>query len=144
MILKILTDADPILREKSLPIDKFDKDLEHLVYTLLETVKQHPLAVGLSAVQCGILKRVILVSNNGIDFMVLINPIITKRKGSQYSREGCLSLPDKVGVLTRPLKLDVTYQDLKGKKRTLKAEKFLACVVDHEIDHLNGVLMTDL
>ena len=102
--------------------------------------------VGLAAPQVGILRRVVVIDvtedHSGLKEMV--NPEILERSGSQTGREGCLSVPERQGIVTRPMKVKVRYQDRHGKLMELETEGFEARAVCHELDHLDGVLYVDI
>lgn len=138
MIREILTypKDKEILTQKSENV----KDVSHiqdLIQDLKDTLHSTEHGVGISAVQIGILKRVCVIHHNGKDY-VLINPVITKSRGEQDSKEGCLSVPDKYGVFKRPQKVWVTYIDETGKEKELSEGGFLTRIVCHELDHFEG------
>ena len=143
----IIIEPDPILREKSLPVEKVDSDLQKLLNEMLETMYAAP-GIGLAAVQVGILKRLIVIDiskeKEKKNPLFLINPEITFRseKTSIYE-EGCLSLPGHFAEIERPAICHLDYVDYNGKKKALKAEGLLATCIQHEVDHLNGVLFID-
>jgi len=99
--------------------------------------------VGLAGPQVGVLRRVAVI-DIGEGLIELVNPVITSREGSQCGREGCLSLPGRQAVVTRPNVVTVSYQDRKGEHHELTAEGFLARAVCHELDHLDGTLYIDV
>ena len=140
--------GDELLRKKSRPFDKVDEKAKQLLEDLYDTLKQTDDGVGLAAPQVGVLRRAIVVDlsmdeENPQGPFKLINPVITKSSGSQVCREGCLSVPGKLGDVTRPKKVTVEALDENGKPVTIKAEGLLAVVFSHEIDHLDGVLFID-
>ena len=143
----IIIEPDPILREKSLPVEKVDSDLQKLLNEMLETMYAAP-GIGLAAVQVGILKRLIVIDiskeKERKNPLFLINPEITFRseKTSIYE-EGCLSLPGHFAEIERPATCHLDYVDYNGKKKAFKAEGLLATCIQHEVDHLNGVLFID-
>ena len=101
--------------------------------------------VGLAAVQVGILKKVIVIDvEDGNGPYVLINPEILKTKGSKECEEGCLSFPNQFGKVVRPTEVVVEFYDRQAKKTKLKAKDLLAQAICHEVDHLNGIVFTDL
>ena len=144
-IRKIRTDEDPILRKKSKLVSNFNDRLKILIDDMYETMDV-AYGVGLAAPQVGILKRVIVIDNrdeeNGKRFY-MINPDIIEREGEEISMEGCLSVPGKQGTVERAKNIKVRYNDLSGEEKIMYAEDFLARIIQHEIDHLDGILYTD-
>ncbi len=143
----IVIEPDPILREKSDPIEKVDKNLRKLLDDMLETMYAAP-GIGLAAIQIGIPKRVIVIDVSKEDEkknpLYLINPEISfTSKNTSIYEEGCLSLPGHFAEIERPSECHLTYIDYKGKKKKLKANGLLATCIQHEVDHLNGVLFID-
>ncbi|MCC8016149.1 MAG: peptide deformylase [Clostridiales bacterium] len=132
--------GDPILNKKSRKVEKFDSRLSDLIDDMLETMYCEN-GVGLAAVQVGILKRVAVI-DIGEGAMELVNPEITLAEGEQEEQEGCLSLPGKSGVTSRPMKVQVKAQDRHGKWQVFTGEGLKAHVFCHEIDHLDGILFT--
>ena len=144
---KIVIEPDPILRKKSENLEKVDNDLKKLMDDMLETMYAAP-GIGLAAVQIGILKRLIVIDiskdNKKKNPLFLINPEITfKSKNTSSYEEGCLSLPGQFAEIERPAECHLNYIDYNGKKKKLKADGLLATCIQHEIDHLNGVLFID-
>ena len=148
MALKqILTEPNKILREKSLPIDKVDVDVQKLIDDMLETMYAAP-GIGLAAIQIGIPKRAIVLDiaqkdgqKNPICF---INPeIIEKSENNLTYEEGCLSVPGQFAEIDRPDKCHIKYLDYYGLPKEIKAEGMLATCIQHEIDHLDGILFFD-
>lgn len=146
-IRKIRIDEDPILRKKSKLVTNYNDRLKTLVEDMYETMDQ-AYGVGLAAPQIGILKRLIVVDNReedeekGLRFY-MINPEIIEREGEEVSMEGCLSVPGKQGTVKRAKKIKVKYNDLDGNEKIMEAEDFLARIIQHETDHLDGILYTD-
>lgn len=144
-IRKIRTDEDPILRKKSKVVSNYNDRLKVLVDDMYETMDV-AYGVGLAAPQVGILKRVIVIDNrdeeNGKRFY-MINPEIIEKEGVEVGMEGCLSVPGKQGTVERSKDIKVRYNDLSGEEKILEAEDFLARILQHEIDHLDGILYTD-
>lgn len=140
-------DAAVGLREKSLPVTDFGSDFQHEVEAVIETFESWKIAVGLSAPQVGIKKRFAIININkekALPHLIIVNPIITNAAGKKDSKkESCLSLPQVRGDVERRYKVSVKYQDRMGNKETLNAEGFLARVILHEIDHLDGILFVD-
>tara|TARA_B100000963_G_scaffold88446_1_gene75978 strand:- start:6052 stop:6576 length:525 start_codon:yes stop_codon:yes gene_type:complete len=144
---KILIEPDPILRKKSDPLEKIDTDLKKLMDDMLDTMYQAP-GIGLAAVQLGILKRLIVIDISKDDEkknpLFLVNPeIIHKSKKTSTYEEGCLSLPGFFAEIERPAECNIKYLDYDGKEKKLKATGLLATCIQHEIDHLDGVLFID-
>ena len=132
--------GDPILNKTSRKVEKFDDKLTALIDDMLETMYSAN-GVGLAAVQVGILKRVVVI-DIGEGPMELVNPEITMKEGEQQESEGCLSLPGKYGVTSRPQKVQVKAQDRNGKWQVFTGEDLKARAFCHEIDHLDGILFT--
>lgn len=141
-IRKIRTDEDPILRKKSREIQIFDEKLKDLVDDMYETMYEAQ-GVGLAAVQVGLLRRLFVVDDYEGHKDVFINPRIEKNEGCQEGFEGCLSVPEKMGKVERAEKIHVVYQDLQGAEKSIEAEGFFARIIQHENDHLDGILYTD-
>mgnify|MGYP006262003321 CR=1 FL=1 len=143
----ILVEPDPILRKKSTELEKVDNELRKLLDDMLDTMYGAP-GIGLAAVQIGILKRLIVIDiskdNKKKNPLFLINPKITfKSKNMSIYEEGCLSLPGHFAEIERPAECHINYVDYNGKNQDLKASGLLATCIQHEIDHLNGVLFID-
>lgn len=132
--------GDPILNKTSRKVEKFDDKLAALIDDMLKTMYSAN-GVGLAAVQVGILKRVVVI-DIGEGPMELVNPEITMKEGEQQESEGCLSLPGKYGVTSRPQKVQVKAQDRNGKWQVFTGEDLKARAFCHEIDHLDGILFT--
>lgn len=137
--------GDDLLRKKSREIEVVDDRIRQLLDDMYDTLKQTDDGVGLAAPQVGILKRAIVIDLTCEDGPIykLINPVIVKRSGEQECTEGCLSVPGRLGKVTRPKKVVVEALNEKGEKITIKGEDLLAVVLCHEIDHLDGVLFID-
>lgn len=141
-IRNIVTIGNDVLREKCREVTSFDARLGILIDDMIDTMFKAE-GVGLAAPQVGILKRVAVVSVNGEKIYELVNPVITSASGKQIGEEGCLSIPKKFGLVERPNKITVEYQDRNGVKKTIKATGFLARAFCHEIDHLDGIMYVD-
>ncbi len=164
MILPIYLDSQPILREKTNPVDidiVSSEDIQKFILSMTETM-HNAKGIGLAAPQVGSKHRICIVSydiylneqdkdqadkiqettvNNSI---VLINPQITKKSFSKsIYEEGCLSIPGIYGTVKRPKNIKISYTDINGKEVDLKATGFFSRVIQHEVDHLDGVLFTD-
>ena len=140
-IRNILQIGDPTLRKKSFAVTDFGKKTHELLDDMKETVKKEE-GAGLAAPQVGVLKRLAVVDVEE-GYFELINPVILLQKGEQVGWEGCLSVRGKSGVVSRPMKVTVSYQDRFGEKHLVKAKGFFARAICHELDHLDGVLYID-
>ena len=146
-IRKILTEPDPILRQKSLEVEIVDKDLQNLMDDMLLTMYSAP-GIGLAAIQVGVPKRVIVIDLSRQEEkknpMFFINPkIISKSQNSATYEEGCLSVPGQFAEIDRPDQCHIEFLDYNGKKQKIEAEGLLATCIQHEIDHLEGILFID-
>ena len=145
----ILTEGDPTLNKTSRPVVKFDNRLHVLLDDMAETLNTSN-GVGLAAPQVGVMRRVVLVVETNVpegeeEFIIeLINPEIISAEGEQRGSEGCLSVPDQFGIVTRPEKVTVRAQDRYGNWFEREGEGLTARCFCHEIDHLNGILFTSL
>ena len=147
MLRKILTEPDSFLRKKCEPLEKVDVDTKKLMDDMLETMYAAP-GIGLAAVQIGILKRVVVIDVSKVEEerkpLFLVNPeIIHQSKNTSIYEEGCLSLPGQFAEIERPAECIVKYIDYNGKEKELKNEGLLATCIQHEVDHLNGILFID-
>ncbi len=142
---KIVTIGDETLRKTCKKQEKFDLRLAILLKDMADTMYKAE-GVGLAAPQVGILRRVAVVDvtadHSGL--LELVNPEIVEASGSQCGREGCLSVPGRQGVVTRPMKVKVRYQDRRGRLMEMEAEGFEARALCHELDHLDGKLYVDM
>ena len=146
-IRNIIIEPDSILRKKSEPLHQVNNDTQKLLDDMLKTMYAAP-GIGLAAVQIGILKRIIVIDISKKEEkknpIFLINPEITyQSKETSIYEEGCLSLPGHFAEIERPAKCKINYIDYHGKKAELEAEGLLSTCVQHEIDHLNGILFID-
>ena len=139
-LLPILSFPDPRLRTIAKPVEEVTDEIRQLAADMLETMYASN-GVGLAAVQVGILKRVVVI-DIGEGPMELVNPEITMEEGEQQESEGCLSLPGKYGITSRPKKVQVKAQDRNGKWQVFTGEDLKARAFCHEIDHLDGILFT--
>ena len=144
---KILTEPNKVLREKSLKVESVDKDLQNLMDDMLETMYAAP-GIGLAAIQVGIPKRIIVLDisykEGKKNPMYFVNPEIIEKsdKNSTYE-EGCLSVPGQFAEIDRPDKCHIKYLDYFGQHKEMKAEGMLATCIQHEMDHLEGILFID-
>jgi len=144
---KILTEPNTTLRQKSLLVEKVDGELQRIMDDMLETMYAAP-GIGLAAIQIGVPKRIIvldIVSKDELkNPMFFINPeIIEKSESNSTYEEGCLSVPGQFAEIDRPSNCHVKYLDYYGQPKELKAEGMLATCIQHEIDHLEGILFID-
>lgn len=138
---------DPLLRQQSKPIEQVDAEITRLADDMLETMYDAP-GIGLAAIQIGVPRRMLVIDISREDEdrkpVVFINPeILTVSDDVSTYEEGCLSIPDYYAEVERPAALTLAYIDRDGKKQTLEADGLLATCLQHEIDHLNGVLFID-
>jgi peptide deformylase len=138
---------DPVLRQVSKPIERVDADLQRLTDDMLETMYDAP-GIGLAAIQVGVPRRMLVIdlSKEGEEKqpLVFINPeIVSSSDDRSVYEEGCLSIPDYYAEVERPAKVTVKYLDREGKEQSVEADGLLATCLQHEIDHLNGVLFID-
>lgn len=140
---KIITSENPILRQKAKKVHRFDPSLQKLIEDMFETMYDAN-GVGLAAPQIGISIRVFVAEYEDRK-IAIFNPEIIKAEGEALGTEGCLSIPGYVGDnIRRATKVVVKGQDVRGKTIRLSAEDWLARIIQHETDHLNGILFTDL
>ena len=142
-ILPIHTLPDPVLRQKAKKVRSIDNSIQKLVADMLETMHADPGRAGLAAPQVGISLRVIVIGIPEQEDIILINPEIVKRNGERLIDEGCLSVPGYFGQIERAESVTVKGRNLTGKEIRIKAEGLLAQALEHEIDHLNGLLYLD-
>jgi peptide deformylase len=141
-ILPIRVLPEPILRQKSKRVRTIDDSVQRLVGNMIETMHSAS-GVGLAAPQVGVPLRVIVIGMPEEEEIVLINPEIVRKSGERLVTEGCLSVPGYFGEIKRAQSVRVKGRDLSGKEIRIKAEELLAQALEHEIDHLNGVLYID-
>lgn len=140
----IRIDGDPILRKKARVVDVVDDKIRELLEDMAETMYNSD-GVGLAAPQIGVLKRLVTIDvgdENGL--LKMVNPEIIASSGEQIGPEGCLSIPECRGFVKRPECVKFKYTDINGTEQVLEATELLAVCICHEIDHLNGILFTDL
>jgi len=146
-IKEILTEPNKILRQVSKPVEKVTKEEQTLMDDMLETM-YHANGIGLAAIQIGVPKRIIVMDIQRKDQekkpMYFVNPVI-KNKNKELStyEEGCLSVPNQFAEVDRPATCEVEYLDYYGEKKVLKANGLLATCIQHEMDHLEGILFID-
>jgi len=144
-IRTILTEPNKNLRQVSLPVEKVGKEEQGLMNDMLDTMYAAK-GIGLAAIQINIPKRIIVldISKNEKKPMFFVNPLILNKDLNLKSyEEGCLSVPDQFAEISRPSKCEVEYLDYDGNKKLLKADGLLATCIQHEMDHLEGILFID-
>ena len=139
---KILTTKDPALHKVCKPVEKFDKKLHKLLDDMAETLEEAN-GVGLAAPQIGILRRVVIV-DTGEQILELVNPELVETDGEQEGPEGCLSVPGKYGIVKRPYYAKVVAQDRNGNWYEAEGEELIARCFCHELDHLDGIIYTEI
>jgi peptide deformylase len=148
--LPVLTIPHPRLKQPSLTADPHTPATCQLITDLIETVHAHPFCVGIAAPQTGFLQRIVIIDltrgrkpqpNHGL--LVMVNPVIHCATGTLSGREGCLSVPDLTGNVTRAEQIEIHAVDRQGTPFTLQTGGFEAIVIQHELDHLNGILFLD-
>lgn len=149
-VLDILTYPDARLKQESAPVERFDDELRAFVADLEETRRSGPGAVGIAAPQVGRFQRIVIVDvsqmkrpvpNHG--HLILVNPEITEWDGYAVGREGCLSVPDYTGNVIRAERIHLIASDPQGERLEFDMEGFEARAVQHEMDHLDGLLFLD-
>lgn len=148
-LLEILKYPDPRLKQASETVEQFDEELRTLVADLEETMRAGPGGVGIAAPQTGHFKRVVIVDvsskpkteHHGC--MVMVNPEIITYDGFAKGREGCMSVPDYTGNVVRAERIEMEYFDEHGEKHQIKSSGFEARAIQHELDHLEGLLFLD-
>ena len=149
-MLALLTLPDERLRQISQPVTDFNPQLQKLLADLEASMLAGPGGVGVAAPQLGVLQRVIVVDcslalrpckNHGR--LLMVNPEVVAQEGEVLGREGCLSVPEWVGTVPRARNITVRYQDAEGQRHELSSKAFEARVIQHEIDHLDGILFID-
>ena len=139
---KILVQGDPSLAKHCRPVEKFDEKLHVLLDDMKETLADAN-GAGLAAPQIGILRRVVVVVDANDQMVELVNPELIHTEGEQTGLEGCLSVPGKYGVVTRPYKATVRAQDRNGNFFEMEGEEIVARCFCHEIEHLDGHLFVE-
>ena len=149
-ILKIFEYPDPILKKICAPVTDFDSKLNLFINDFTETLQFHKYCVGLAAPQVGNLQRIIAIDVSrarkpqpGNGLLILINPLIIESSNFKIVREGCLSVPDFTANVKRAMKITVKFQNLNGDYKKLETTNFEAHAIQHEMDHLDGILFLD-
>ncbi|MDI3280142.1 MAG: peptide deformylase [Bacillota bacterium] len=140
-VLPIRSEPDPVLRRCARPVEKITKRIVKLAHDMLETM-YHAQGVGLAAPQVGVSQRLIVV-DVGEGPLILVNPELVAQRGSSTDVEGCLSVPGVMGYVTRAEQVVVRGLDLKGHALEVKGSDLLARALQHELDHLDGILFVD-
>ena len=145
-IKKILTEPDPFLRQKSQDVDIVDNQIRKIMDDMLDTMYAAP-GIGLAAIQIGILKRIIVIDLSKEEEkkpLYFVNPkIISKSNNNSTYEEGCLSVPGQFAEIDRPDRCHINYLDYNGEQQELNTEGLLATCIQHEMDHLEGILFID-
>lgn len=145
-ILEIKKYPDDVLKQKASPVEKFDSDLQRLIDNMIETLQAAP-GIGLAAPQVGVLKRLMVFDLSSQEekypLIVLINPEVIETDGIIESEEGCLSIPQCVATIKRAEKVIVKGLDRKGQPVEIEGTGLLSRAIQHEIDHLDGILLFD-
>jgi peptide deformylase len=141
-VLPIRVVPDPVLRHKAKRVRNIDGSIQKILDDMIDTMRAAS-GVGLAAPQIGVPLRLIVVEIPGEEVITLVNPEVVKKAGERWVMEGCLSIPGYRGEIKRALKVTVKGRDRQGREVRLRAEELLAQALEHEIDHLNGVLYID-
>lgn len=150
-VQNILTFPHPLLKKRSHRIDRVDDVIRGLIEDLIDTMRAGPGSVGVAAPQIGVSLAVCVVDvsanrhgkDNNHGLLTLLNPEIVAASGSSVMREGCMSVPDYTGDVERATAITFSYMDLTGVSRTIEASGFEAVAIQHEMDHLDGILFLD-
>jgi peptide deformylase len=148
---KILLYPHPVLKKMARSVDAVDNEIRGLLEDLIDTMREGPGSVGVAAPQIGVSLRVCVVDvsnsklgrDNNHGLLVLINPEIVARDGASIMREGCMSVPDYTGEVERATSITIRYKDTEGGVSEIEVTGFEAVALQHEIDHLDGVLFLD-
>jgi len=147
----ILIYPDPLLKTVCTPVDVFDAGVDALIQDLIDTMVAAGHSVGVAAPQIGSTRRAVVVDvshsklgrENNHGLLVMVNPEILEREGQETMREGCMSVPDYTGNVTRAASIVVQYLDREGSERVIQASGFESVAIQHELDHLDGLLFLD-
>ena len=143
-VLDIKRAGNPVLKKVSEPVKRIDKKVKRIIKDMTDTLYKSGNGIGLAAPQVGILQRIVVIDlQDGKGLLELINPVITKKEGSRIACEGCLSVPNFEGEVERAEYVECEYTDPHGKKQFIAADGLLAVCLQHETDHLDGILFTD-
>jgi len=141
-VLRIRTLPDPVLRQKAKKVNNIDSSIQKLIDDMIDTMHAAS-GVGLAAPQIGVSLRIAVIELPGEEVITLVNPQIVKRQGERVLAEACLSVPGYQGEIKRSVTVKVKAQDRQGKEIRLKGEDLLAQALEHETDHLDGILYID-
>ena len=148
--LNVIEFPNPVLKKACSSVTEFDSTLNEFIDNLVETMYFHKYCVGLASPQVGNLQRIIAIDVSrgrkpqpGNGLLVLINPVILESSDFKIVREGCLSIPDFTANVKRAMKIKVKFQDIKGNWKELETKDFEAHAIQHEMDHLDGILFLD-
>ncbi len=150
-VKEILTYPDPRLKTACAPVAELDDEVQSLIQDLIDTMVAAGHSVGVAAPQIGDCRRVVVVDvshsklgkENNHGLMVMVNPEILEREGCETMREGCMSVPDFTGNVTRAQNILVQFTDREGRDQAIRADGFEAVAIQHELDHLDGMLFLD-
>ncbi|PLX99116.1 MAG: peptide deformylase [Desulfuromonas sp.] len=150
-VRKIRIYPDPVLKEICTPVERLDAETDGLIQDLIDTMIDAGHSVGVAAPQIGVTRRVVVVDvsaskmgkDNNHGLLTMINPEIIRREGSKVMREGCMSVPDYTGNVTRAKSIVVQFLDRDGRERVINSKGFEAIAIQHELDHLDGFLFLD-
>lgn len=145
-VLEIKKYPEKVLKKKALPVSSFDEQLQNLIDDMIETMYAAP-GVGLAAPQVGMSRRLTVIDvstkEEKAPLLVLANPVLVNREGEVEFEEGCLSLPEYTARIKRAEKVAVRAMDREGRKMEIECEGLLAIALQHEMDHLDGILLID-
>lgn len=142
-VLKVVYYPDDPLTQKADAVENFDRKLEELIANMIDTMHEYK-GVGLAGPQVGHKKRLFVLQEEPESYPIyFINPVIEEMEGSEVGEEGCLSMPEIYGDVSRATYVRLTAQDLKGETFEMEAEGFLARIIQHELDHINGILFPE-
>ncbi|HEX13335.1 MAG: peptide deformylase [Desulfurella sp.] len=148
-MIEIVKFPDKLLKKQSLCVDTINSEVLSIIDKLTFVLDFYNHCVGIAAVQIGHLVRIVAVDvsktkNKNHGRLIMINPVVIEKSTDEIvTKEGCLSVPDYLGYVARPKKITVEYVDLNGKRQVLEAKRFEAVVIQHEVDHLDGILFLD-
>lgn len=141
-VLEIVRAGNPVLRQVAEPVKKIDKRITKLLKNMAETMYAAE-GVGLAAPQVGISKRIVVIDIGDGVLFEMINPVITKKTGSVVGPEGCLSVPGYDGEVERAAEVECEFTNRQGERLLIQAKELLAIAIQHELDHLDGILFID-